>query len=248
MKLYRSGTRGRFLRKVLGTGIALLALTGNAFASDNSQLVDVSVGEALKIPAWSHLTTLIDRDEATIEACRQDGSCDRSSVAAFVAFLGSVDDLPRDQQLEAVNNHFNRLPYMNDDTIFGIEDVWQSPLSFAAGSGDCEDYAIAKYAALRLLGFAEQDMRLIVLLDESRGIHHAVLEVQQDGHAKVLDNLSTEVEFDMDEDYRPIYALNQVDHWIYMPAAEPEPDPVQTAPASGDDATDEIGDFLISLF
>ncbi len=248
MKLYRSGTRGRFLRKILGTGIALLALTGNAFANDNGELVDVSVGDALKIPAWSQLTTLIDRDEATIEACRQDGSCDRSSVSAFVAFLGTVADKPRDQQLEAVNDHFNRLPYTTDDAIFGVEDVWQSPLSFAAGSGDCEDYAIAKYAALRLLGFAEQDMRLVVLLDESRGIHHAVLEVQQNGQTLVLDNLSTEVEVDMDEDYRPIYALNQVDHWIYMPAAHPEPDPIQTAPASGDGETDEIEDFLISLF
>ena len=46
-------------------------------------------------------------------------------------------------------------------------------------SGDCEDYAIAKFFALRQLGFGAEQMRIVILWDEIRGIGHAVLAVYQ---------------------------------------------------------------------
>ena len=44
---------------------------------------------------------------------------------------------------------------MSDLAQYGEIDVWSSPLvTFAHGAGDCEDYAIAKFVALRLAGIA----------------------------------------------------------------------------------------------
>ncbi len=246
MTLLRFGPVIGFRRGLLAAAVACFAFPAPVVADHDGDLVEVNVGDALNIPAWRNLGALIDRDSAEIEVCRQGGSCSRPDVMKFVAFLTGVADQSPDSQLEAVNDYFNRLPYTTDISTFGIEDVWQSPLSFIAGSGDCEDYAIAKYAALKLLGFAEQDLRVVVLLDESRGMHHAVLEVRKGDRSLVLDNLSADVESVMNDAYQPIYALNRVDGWIYMPASDDQqPEsakPAQTAPASGHDT------FLVDLF
>jgi predicted transglutaminase-like cysteine proteinase len=50
---------------------------------------------------------------------------------------------------------------MNDCTQYGYADFWASPLqTLGSGAGDCEDYAIVKYVALRGLGILPDDLRL----------------------------------------------------------------------------------------
>ena len=39
--------------------------------------------------------------------------------------------------------------------------------TFTTGRGDCEDYTIAKYVALRAAGIAQEDVKLIVVSDIS---------------------------------------------------------------------------------
>jgi predicted transglutaminase-like cysteine proteinase len=55
-------------------------------------------------------------------------------------------------KLHTVNQFFNRWPYKSDAEAFGQREYWASPSDFMSRSGDCEDYAIAKYFALRQLG------------------------------------------------------------------------------------------------
>jgi len=58
---------------------------------------------------------------------------------------------------------------------YGQIDVWSSPLAtLARGGGDCEDYAIAKYVALRLAGIAPEDCEIVVMHDTIHGEDHAV--------------------------------------------------------------------------
>ena len=54
-------------------------------------------------------------------------------------------------------------------------------------SGDCEDYAIAKFFALRELGFANQELRIAVVYDNLRRIGHAVLAVYVEGDILIGD-------------------------------------------------------------
>lgn len=77
----------------------------------------------------------------------------------------------------------------SDMAEFGSGDVWLSPLvTLTGGRGDCEDYAIAKYLALREAGIAEDDLRLLVVEDLSAREDHAVLAARLDGRWLILDN------------------------------------------------------------
>ena len=70
-----------------------------------------------------------------------------------------------------------------------MPDRWSAPLqTLGTGRGDCEDYAIAKYVALREAGVAEDDLRLVIVRDLSLGADHAVTVTRLGGQWIVLDN------------------------------------------------------------
>jgi len=70
-----------------------------------------------------------------------------------------------------------------------VADRWSSPLeTFTTERGDCEDYAIAKFVALRAAGIAPQDVRLVVVHNNAAGEQHAVVAVRLDGNWIILDN------------------------------------------------------------
>lgn len=94
------------------------------------------------------------------------------------------------KQMQLVNILWNRIPYREDIKAWNREDYWASPGEFAKNGGDCEDYAIAKYLTLRKLGFAAENMRVLVVTDVKSGQAHAVLAVWHKGRAYILDNLS----------------------------------------------------------
>lgn len=66
-------------------------------------------------------------------------------------------------RLEAINRFFNeRVRWRSDVELWGQDDFWTTPLQLLArGAGDCEDYAIAKYAALRAAGVPAERLRLV---------------------------------------------------------------------------------------
>src|SRR5690606_13640276 len=81
------------------------------------------------------------------------------------------------RQLLAVNNYMNRYPYKQDDWLYGQSDYWANVQEFLEQSGDCEDFAIAKYFSLRQLGFPAEDMQILMVYDVYSGTDHAVLRV-----------------------------------------------------------------------
>ena len=200
---------------VVVTLVSWLANASSATADD--KLVGIEVGHFLTIPAWDNAAGYIEHDIMLIETCRHGGPCDQAGLVAFVTLLDTIEALPRAHQVEAVNRYFNQRPYRSDISLFGLPDLWQPPLAFSVGAGDCEDYAIAKYVALRLLGVAERDLRLMVLLDLKLNKPHAVLEVRDGRQLLILDNRSTAVTIGLAETYRPIYALNRETRWVFAP-------------------------------
>ena len=65
---------------------------------------------------------------------------------------------------------------MSDLAQWGVADRWSAPLAtLTSGRGDCEDYAIAKYVALIEAGFAEDDVRLVIVRDIAIGEDHAIV-------------------------------------------------------------------------
>ncbi len=120
---------------------------------------------------------------------------------------------PRDQ-VATVNRHVNRLPYVADSANYGVSDYWAAPGEFLHRGGDCEDYALAKYLALRALGFAATDLRIVALFDPVRGGHHAVLAVRLGGRWLVLDSAIARIlTIDEASGRQPVYAANETGWW-----------------------------------
>jgi predicted transglutaminase-like cysteine proteinase len=93
---------------------------------------------------------------------------------------------------------------------YGVDDFWSAPLAtLDAGAGDCEDYAILKYVALREAGISSDDLRLLIVWHPRRRATHAVLTVRHDEEWFILDNLTlTIVNAAEATHYWPLFALD----------------------------------------
>jgi len=121
------------------------------------------------------------------------------------------------QQVVAINQFFNQWPYRQDQSIWQRNDYWETPLEFLRHSGDCEDYAICKYFALRYIGFESEQLRIVILRDTIRSITHAVLAVYLNDDILILDNLSSPVfSHQRYQHYVPQYSVNERHRWIHI--------------------------------
>ena len=132
------------------------------------------------------------------------------------AFIDGVRNSSREEQVRAVNREMNDKPYVTDPVNWHMADYWATPLQFLRKDGDCEDYAISKYMALKALGFRVEDLRIVVLQDTNLGVPHAVLVVFLQGRALVLDNqVSGIVPADSIHHYQPYYSINEDGWWLH---------------------------------
>jgi len=132
---------------------------------------------------------------------------------------------PRLDQAKDVNAFFNHWPYILDEDIYGKRDHWASPLEFITRSGDCEDYAITKYFALKQMGFDPANMRIVILKDTIRNITHAVLTLTIAKTNYVLDNMTDLLlEDQLYKHYRPQYSFNETGLWLHV---HPRPTPTR---------------------
>ncbi len=120
-------------------------------------------------------------------------------------------------QIKFVNNFWNQWPYKQDRRAYKSADYWASPAEFRKISGDCEDYAIAKYFTLRSLGFPMEKMRIVVVMDTILRLAHAVLAVYIDGDVYILDNMSKNVlSHTRIRNYIPQYSVNEKNRWMHV--------------------------------
>ncbi|MGM0422894.1 MAG: transglutaminase-like cysteine peptidase [Pseudomonadota bacterium] len=124
------------------------------------------------------------------------------------------------EQVSAVNRMMNSKPYIEDSQNWGKSDYWATPVEFMARGGDCEDFAIAKYVALRALGVPVEQMRVAVVEDKTLNQHHAILIVyDRDKTAYVLDNQIKRVrQLSSVKRYKPIFSINQASWWLHKSA------------------------------
>jgi predicted transglutaminase-like cysteine proteinase len=92
------------------------------------------------------------------------------------------------RQLQEINDRVNQgIRYAPDQG----EDRWD--IVEGGGTGDCEDYALTKRAALIALGWPGEALRIATAWTPS-GVYHAVLTVDTDRGTYVLDNRYPRVE------------------------------------------------------
>ena len=140
---------------------------------------------------WSRVRREIASDADLLASCRADAThCPSAGARRFLAIVAAAGTRNGRARLGEVNRAINlAIRPMSDLAQYGVIDRWAAPLdALARGAGDCEDYAIAKYAALRVAGIGEEDLRLVVVRDVKLREDHALLAVRLDGRWLVLDN------------------------------------------------------------
>ncbi|MFM8680835.1 MAG: transglutaminase-like cysteine peptidase [Alphaproteobacteria bacterium] len=146
-------------------------------------------------------------------SARFGGKCVTAEWRQLVARLA---EKPRRERIDRVNAFFNRIPYVVDASNWGVADYWATPLQFLSRAGDCEDYAIAKYFTLRQLGFAIDEMRIVVLDDTNLRVPHAILVVADGDRLLVLDNqIPDVVDSKRILHYKAIYSINESRWWLH---------------------------------
>ena len=143
-----------------------------------------------------------------------------SSDAGLQAMRNGVTKIAgmKGDKIKAVNDFVNNsISYSPDSMVYGKSDYWAAPgETFARGEGDCDDYAIAKFFALRMLGFKENDMRIVILHDSRKNQIHAVLSINHGGKNYILDNQSEYVVEDTQISYyKPIYSISENGYWTH---------------------------------
>ena len=135
-------------------------------------------------------------------------------VKRWEKLYAKLTGLPVMDQAREVNRFFNQWPYRTDIVVYGLNEYWATPLEFAKNSGDCEDYAISKYYALRALGVPKDKLRIVAVKDTIKNIGHAVLAVYIGETAFILDNLSMiPLEHTRLTHYKPQFSVNEEYRW-----------------------------------
>jgi len=119
------------------------------------------------------------------------------------------------QHLAQVNDYFNRVRFLSDLQHWGAEDYWATPAEFSAShGGDCEDYAIAKYFALKELGVPTTRLRITYVTSTRIRQPHMVLAYYPTPAAEplILDNLDDRIRpASQRPDLVAVYGFNEED-------------------------------------
>src|SRR3954454_20192356 len=171
---------------------------------------------------WRDVERKLDDERVQLALC--EGDRERCASPAALRFLAIVDNARTREgraRLGEINRAINlAIRPMSDQARFGELDVWSSPLmTLAHGAGDCEDYAIAKFAALRQAGLSPDDLRIVIMRDTFRGEDHAVAAARLDGHWLMLDNRRMAMVEDAHvRNYRPTFVIDRIGVMQYADA------------------------------
>ena len=135
-------------------------------------------------------------------------------------------------QLAGVNDFFNQnVSWVEDIEAYESEDYWATPLeTMGRGVGDCEDFTIAKYATLALLGVPPETMRLVYVRAKRNGLDqaHMVLAWYPSPNASplILDNLDYVIRPAHErQDLQPLFSFNGENLWLGNEAAATNQEP-----------------------
>lgn len=157
----------------------------------------------------------------------------RRAINEWRQLLTGSAELPENEQLRAVNDFFNRkIRFSNDADIWGKPDYWATPLeTMGRGMGDCEDFSIAKYISLKLLGVPGEKLRLTYVKASLGGMYSQVTQAHMvlgyyptpTGEPLILDNLSPDIlPASRRKDLHPVFSFSMESLWVgtsALPAA-----------------------------
>lgn len=200
-----------------GTMNGAIVRSGSLFGTGERASTDLS-----SFTKWSAMFDRFSREanqsssEAVIQRWRQD--------------LASFRGMPLEDMADEVNDLMNKVRYIGDKKNWGKSDYWETPIEFLSYGGDCEDFAIAKYASLRALGVPDSAMRIAIVRDTQKGIPHAILIVYTESGPMVLDNQIKQMTRASDiRHYKPIFSINRTAWWLHTDRNDSNPTQIASA-------------------
>ena len=173
-------------------------------------------GWSLARPAW--------HPERIVDAASLRGALAEQAARELQAAMDGAMRRDEPSRVAAVNDFYHRhLRYRDDLDTWAEIDHWASPLeALQQGSGDCEDFAIAKYFTLVAMGLPPERLRLVyvrVALGDADGDTvqpHMVLAYypRPQDDPVVLDNLVPQLHQAGDRaDLTPVFSFNADGLW-----------------------------------
>ncbi len=157
---------------------------------------------------WSGMFDRLDKEMSR--------SSNQTIINSWKNDLSEFRGLSLHAMAQKINSYVNSYQYITDNKVWGKSDYWATPIEFFTRGGDCEDFAIAKYASLRALGVPEERLRLAIVHDKQKNIPHAILIVYTERGAMVLDNQNKSMKASSAVNrYRPIFSINRTAWWLH---------------------------------
>ena len=149
----------------------------------------------------------------------------RRAISEWRQILTGTAELPEEEQLRTVNEFFNRkVRFGSDAAIWGQPDYWATPMeTLGRGKGDCEDFAIAKYATLKLLGVSGEKLRLTYVKARIGGRYSQITQAHMvlsyyptpTGLPLILDNLISDIlPASQRVDLHPVFSFSIENLWV----------------------------------
>ena len=133
---------------------------------------------------WRGVQDDIRAEGLVLARCRLNAERCSPAVQHFLAIIAEGRAHTGRARIGVINRAINMTIRPKSDP-----DHWKPPLdTLSTGTGDCKDYAIAKYVALIEAGIAEKDLRLVIVRDLALGQDHAIVATRLGPNWIILDN------------------------------------------------------------
>ena len=199
----------------IALGLLLLASAAQAESNEPFGMATVAADDGALSATWRKLQNEIQADERIVEQCRATPqSCASPAAPRFIAIVDEGNGYEGLAKIGRINRAVN---LAIGAASAAVQSTWSAPLqTLAAGSGDCKQYAVLKYAALRSAGFAAGDLRLVIARirhpqnPDAKPVDHAVVTIRNDAGWIVLDNRSLAMleSRQVLDQYLPLFALD----------------------------------------
>lgn len=175
---------------------------------------------ALQIPQLQDLAAERYGDEAL------------ATIRSWENLIGAHRDAATSEKLSAVNGFFNEnILWLRDEEAWNQTDYWATPLeTMGRAVGDCEDFTIAKYATLLLMGLPPESLRLVYVKAKRNGLTqaHMVLAWYENPLANplILDNMDFTIKPATERgDLFPVFSFNADQLWMATQTQATDADP-----------------------
>ncbi len=188
-------------------------------------------GNALRLAKWGFVVVLssavatTDFGRMQSLAMQRYGAKAADTVAAWQQLIAETTPLNESQKLKKVNDFFNtRVAFVDDIYNWKESDYWATPLeTMGVAKGDCEDYSIAKYTTLQLVGVPIEKLRMTYVKAKIGGRNSTVSQAhmvvsyypQPNAEPLLLDNLIPDIRpASRRRDLTPVFSFNSAGIWV----------------------------------